>query len=495
MLPFKTLIVIDESSTIAIYRQIADQLIVMIRDGVMKPGTFLPSTREMAALLDKHRNTIVAAYEELITQDWIETLPRIGIRVSLNLPVIKPRSFQESGKKLTYSSPAKFSFKQNIPGLTTSAYSLKRSSIIINDGFPDADLAPYDGMLKEYRKLLRGAKIKKLMYLKDFGGTAALKESTVHFLNNSRGLNISTDNLLITRGAQMAIYLAAAMILKPGDNVLVTDPNYLIADSVFKQMGANLIRVPVDEDGMDIEAVEIALKSFKISLLYVIPHHHHPTTVTMSQSRRTKLLELIKSYQLPVIEDDYDYDFHYGNSPVLPLASSSHDSNVIYIGSFTKLLAPSCRIGYLIGPADFIIQATNLKRMIDLRGDTLMEEALSVIINSGELDRHIKKSKKIYSERCDQTALVIKDQLADVVDFTKPQGGLALWLKFNADYPLADVIPKAQSLGLILVGGAYYQGTDQKHNGIRFGFASLKEAEMYRAVELLHSITVLSKKQ
>ncbi|WP_367867319.1 PLP-dependent aminotransferase family protein [Pedobacter sp. WC2423] len=490
MLPFKTLIIIDESSTIAVYRQIADCLIVLITDGIIQPGTFLPSTREMAILLDKHRNTIVAAYEELSTQDWIETLPRVGIRAALDLPLIKPRSFQEGGKNQTYSSPAKFSFKHDIPGPVQHISPLKRNSIIVNDGFPDADLAPFDSMLREYRKLMQGSKLKTLMYLKDFGGTQALKNSTVDFLNDSRGLNISTDNLLITRGAQMAIYLAAAMVIKPGDHVLVSDPSYYIADEVFKQLGANLIRIPVDEHGMDIEEVEKALKSTTISLLYIIPHHHHPTTVTMSQLRRTRLLELIKAYQLPVIEDDYDYDFHYSNSPVLPLASADHDSHVLYIGSFTKLLAPSCRIGYLIGATNFIIQATNFKRLIDLRGDTMMEEALSVIINSGELARHIKKSKKVYHERCDQTALLIADQLSHAVDFTKPQGGLALWLKFKAEYPLADVIAKARFSGLLFTGSAYYEGADQKHNGIRFGFASLKESEMNRAVEILRKITI-----
>lgn len=490
MLPFKTLILINESSTVAVYRQIADRLIVLITDGVLQPGTFLPSTREMAALLDRHRNTIVAAYEELFTQDWIETLPRVGIRVSLDLPLNKPRSFQEGNTSNTYSSPAKFNFKPHIPGPVSHSFALTRSSIIINDGFPDADLAPFDSMLKEYRKLLAGTKLKKLMSVKDFGGTPALKDSTVNFLNDSRGLNISTDNLLITRGAQMAIYLAAALIIKPGDYVLVSDPGYYIANEVFKQLGANLIRIPVDQDGMDIEAVEKALKSFEISLLYVIPHHHHPTTVTMSQSRRTKLLELIRSYQLPVIEDDYDYDFHYSNSPVLPLASSDHGSNVLYIGSFTKLLAPSCRIGYLIGAANFITQATNFKRLIDLRGDTLMEEALSAMINSGELDRHIKKSKKIYSERCGQTAMQIENELSPAVDFIKPQGGMALWLKFKADYPLGDIITKARSSGLLFTGSAYYEGADQQYNGVRFGFASLKEAEMHRAVEIIRKITI-----
>lgn len=490
MLPFKTLIIIEETSRIAIYRQIADRLIVLIQEGVIQPGTFLPSSREMASLLERHRKTVIAAYEELIIQDWIETLPRKGIRVAVNLPQVKPKSFTEGGKNQSYTGAALFSFRNNIPGANFNHSEVKKTSLIVNDGFPDASLAPFDGMIKEYRKLLQGAHLTRLMSSRDFGGTPALKESACNFLNDSRGLNISSDNILMTRGAQMAIYVAASLIIKPGDHVLVSDPSYFIADELFRQLGANLIRIPVDGEGMDVDAIEDALKNNRISLLYIIPHHHHPTTVTMSPSRRTQVLALIREYQLPVIEDDYDYDFHYHNSPVLPLASADHDGNVLYIGSFTKLLSPSFRIGYLVGRANFIAQAINMKRLIDLRGDTMMEEALSVMITNGEIDRHIKKSKKIYSERCDLISNLFNDNLSDVLSFTKPQGGLALWLKFKDKYPLAEVIARASSAGLVLSGSAYHLGEDKKHNGLRFGFATLNEVEMQRAVDILRKITI-----
>jgi DNA-binding transcriptional MocR family regulator len=343
--------------------------------------------------------------------------------------------------------------------------------------------------MREYRKQLQGVHLKRLMAVRDFGGTPNLKEATCSFLNDSRGLNISPDHILITRGGQMAIYIAASLILKPGDKVLVSDPSYFIADAVFTQMGAKLIRIPVDGEGMDVDAIEHTLKKTKVRMLYIIPHHHHPTTVTMSSARRVRLLQLIKQYQLPVIEDDYDYDFHYHNSPVLPLASADHGGNVIYIGSFTKLLAPSFRVGYMIAPANFITQAINLKRLIDLRGDTLMEESLANLINNGDLNRHIKRSNKIYSQRCDLICDMFNQQLGHAVNFKKPQGGMAIWLKFNEDYPLATVIAKAESAGLLLLGAAYYSGENEKINGLRFGFASLKEKEIQQVVDILSQIT------
>lgn len=489
MLPFKTLIIIEENSPVAVYKQIANGFVLLIQQGVIQPGTFLPSSRELATLLEKHRKTVISAYEELIAQDWIETLPRKGIRVALNLPEIKPKSFQSGGQHQSYAGMAKFPFRNDIPGSVQSVIPLKRSTLVVDDGFPDTDLAPFEGMFREYRKLLQGTQMKRLMLQRGAGGSPALKEAAHTFLNGSRGLNISPGNMLITRGAQMAIYIAASMIIRPGDNVLVSDPSYFIADAVFRQMGANLIRIPVDEEGMDTDVIEETLKKKKISLLYIIPHHHHPTTVTLSPSRRIKLLGLIRQYGLPVIEDDYDYDFHYQNSPVLPLASADHDGNVLYIGSFTKMLAPSFRIGYLIGPANFIAQATNMKRLIDLRGDTIMEEALAVMISSGDLERHIKKSNKIYSERCDRISDIFNEQLSAIATFNKPQGGLALWLRFKDQYPLSALMAKAENAGLLLSGSAYPLSETCKLNGLRFGFASLNEQDMQRAANILLKVT------
>ena len=137
--------------------------------------------------------------------------------------------------------------------------------------------------------------------------------------------------------------------MKPGAAVIVGEPSYRMANMIFEHFGARLIKVPVDDNGIDVDAIENICKKKRPDMLYVIPHHHHPTTVTLSANRRMKLLDIIRNFKLPVIEDDYDYDFHYNKTPILPLASADHNGYVLYIGSITKSFASSVRIGYLVG--------------------------------------------------------------------------------------------------------------------------------------------------
>lgn len=487
MLPFKNLLVIDKSSDVSIFRQIASQLVLLIQKGILLPNMELPSTRSLAADLGLHRKTVMAAYNDLITEDWIESEERKGYKVSHLLPIVKPRTYTNHFHT-GYSGQSGFSFSplDNIPALPIISSTCK---VIVDDGFPETAIFPIEKISREYKKLLTPSTLKKTTSTWNIGGSPDFKAALSSFLNDTRGLNISSDNLLITRGAQMAIYVAAALILKPGDQVLVSDPSYFMADAVFTQLGAQLVRVPVDGDGMDIEAVENALKNKDIKLLYIIPHHHHPTTVTLSSTRRTKLLELIRSYQLPVIEDDYDYDFQYQYSPYLPLASGEHGGNIIYIGSLTKVLGANFRLGYMIATTDFLYNALKLKSLIDLRGDALMEGTVASLIQSGEFSRFIKRANKLYGYRCEYASELIDSELSDVVTFNKPSGGMALWLKFKDDFPLSNVLNKTLSLGLQLTGSAYYQGKDIKHNAIRFGFASISEQEIVYAVNILKKVT------
>lgn len=489
MLPFKNLLTIDKSSDVAVFRQIASQLVLLIQKGILLPNMELPSTRSLAIDLGLHRKTVMAAYNDLITEDWIESEERKGYKVSGLLPIVKPRTYN-SHSHTGYSGQAGFSFTplDNVPSLPLISANCK---LIVDDGFPETAIFPIEKVLKEYKKLLTYPTLKKTTSKWNVGGSPNFKEALSSFLNDTRGLNILPDNLLVTRGAQMAIYVAAALILKPGDQVLVTDPSYFIADAVFSQLGAKLVRVPVDEQGIDTNAVEDALKNNNIKLLYIIPHHHHPTTVTLNSTRRTKLLELISSYQLPVIEDDYDYDFQYEYSPYLPLASAAHDGNIIYIGSLTKVLGANFRLGYMIATTDFLYNALKLKSLIDLRGDALMEETVASLMQSGEFSRFIKRANKLYGYRCDYTSELFRTELGEVVEFNKPSGGMALWLKFKADYPLAHIMQKTPSFGLQLAGSAYYKGKDIKHNAIRFGFASINENEITNAVAILKKITLI----
>lgn len=307
----------------------------------------------------------------------------------------------------------------------------------------------------------------------------------VIFFADTRGLRINKENVLITRGAQMAIYLTAKLILKPGSAVLVGNPNYYLADLLFRETGATIQRVPVDENGMDVNWIAKYCEKKKPDLLYIIPHHHHPTTVTLSASRRLQLLELIRRYRFPVIEDDYDYDFHYNSSPILPLASADHSGFVIYIGSLTKALAPGFRVGYMIANPDFIFAAMQYRRILDIRGDQPLEDALATLFANGDMQRHLKKSVKLYRERRDIFCDLLDNHLRHKISFSLPTGGMAVWVRFSSAVDLIKMSKTAAAKGLYISDGRNYSFDGPRLNGLRMGFASLNEKEMKEAVKII----------
>lgn len=486
MLPYKNLLVIDKQSSIAVFRQIASQFVKLIQEGKLLPGSKLPSTRSLATDLQVHRKTITAAYELLVSEDWLNNFPRKGFTVSASLPELKPRSYKNASLS-SYKHDSLFEFDQ-VDAFKYNPSLIKKNDIVVNDGFPDMKLFPAQAILVEYRRVLDHPFLKKMSSTWNIEGNSEFREALCDFLNHTRGIDINLQNLLTTRGAQMAIYVAASLIIKPGDKVIVSEPGYFFANMIFESLGAELIRVPVDSEGMNTEKISEELKKQKIKLIYVIPHHHHPTTVTMSVVRRLHLIKLIKEYNLAVIEDDYDYDFQFQNDPYLPLASDDHRGNIIYIGSLTKVLGTPFRLGYMVATERFIQAAAKKRTLIDLRGDVFTENVVSQLIKNGELVRLIQKANKLYRERCYFLEQLLSSQLEEEINFTIPNGGMALWLKFNEDIKLKKVIEKASVKGLKLMGTAYCEGPDAAYNSLRFGFASLENDELEKAVAILKNV-------
>ena len=487
MLPFQTLLSVNKDLSTPVYHQVANGIISLIQDGTIRPGTFLPPSRAMAEMLLLHRKTIVAAYEELTAQDWVETIPRKGIMVARNLPELKPRSFKATTQVSPYKEKTAV-FYQQIKAIKRVGNKNKAYRFVINDGFPDSRIAPVDTLFRQYRYLLQRPSSDRQVMYGDPGGTLNLRIALTSFLSATRGLNIDASNLLITRGAQMAIYIAARMLVKPGSSVIVGEPNYGTANSIFEQCGAKLLKVPVDENGIDVDAIEKLCRKKKPDMLYIIPHHHHPTTVTLSAARRMKLLSLIREYKLPVIEDDYDYDFHYARSPILPLASADHGGYVIYIGSITKCFASAIRMGYLVASEEFVNNAAQLKRMIDIRGDVLLEESLAILFNNGDMQKHLKKSLKIYQQRRDLFCDLLENEFKGKLSFTKPSGGMSVWVQFDKRYELKQISEKASTQGLFMGDGSFYNTGKINYNALRMGFASLNEKEIQGAMGVLKKI-------
>lgn len=473
MLPFEHIIVLDDKSKTPVYKQIAFSIINAIRNGVLRPETQLPGSRELAKLLNVHRKTVIAAYDELDAQEWVKVFPRKYVMVSEDLPILKLQRWNASSPISSFENDFNFPFK--IIGNEIIQEDLT-AEITIDDGHPDMRLSPIHELLKTYRSLTTKSHSIKNANLGTTQGTQYLRDTMVDYLGETRGLNITADNILVTHGAQMSIYLSAQLLLDKKTNIVVGKPNYPGANKIFTATGAKLVEVDVDADGIDVETIEKLCQTQKITAVYVVPHHHYPTTVTLSVERRMKLLELSKEYSFVIIEDDYDYDYHYASSPYLPLASGNHNGNIIYIGSFSKMLDPSLRIGFMLASQNFIRQCTAFRKMIDVGGDGYMQNALAILIKDGELKRHLNKAKKEYHQRRDFLDQLLKSELSEILDYTLPSGGMAIWVQLKKEYPIA-LLRQDTTLKIVRV--------DEEHNAFRFGFASMNEKELEKAVATL----------
>lgn len=481
MFPYKSSFILDRNSAKPLYLQLANQFIQLIKEQKLAPKTKLPGSRMLADLLSVHRKTIVACYEELDLQGWVDSIAKKGTFINSNLPELQHQYFGNFLKREENNSIG-FSFYKDVQ-LERIFLKPHEGFMYLNDGISDARLTPTEDLARTYRRICSRKNIYKEMSYGTLFGNEKLRITLSNYLNKTRGLHIDKDQILITRGSQMGIYLSAKLLIQKDDIIVVGETNYTSADTTFLKQGANILRVKVDENGLETDAIEKLCEKQQIKAVYVTSHHHHPTTVTLSAERRIHLLNLAKKYNFAIIEDDYDYDFNYQHSPILPLASHDTNGNVIYIGSVCKTVAPVFRIGYLIAPKEFVNEAANNRRFIDRQGDALLELTFEDFIKSGDLDRHIKKVIKVYKTRRDLFCKLLLENFKDVLSFDIPKGGMAVWLSLNKKYSWKEVAEKAKKYQLEIGDWQSYDSANVGHNSIRIGFASYTEAEIYELIK------------
>ncbi|MCG1036417.1 PLP-dependent aminotransferase family protein [Polaribacter sargassicola] len=483
MFPFKTSFYLDRKSKQALYLQLSNQFIRLIKERKLLPETKLPGSRTLAELLNVHRKTVVACYEELLLQGWVESIPKKGTFINAKLPELHQQEFVQK-KEVLSTKKVGFQFYKDA-SLQRISPEIKEGFMMFNDGISDARLTPTEDLARTYRRICSKKNIYKEMSYGSLFGNEKLRITLADYLNKTRGLNINKDNVIITRGSQMGIFLSAKLLLQKNDNIIVGQTNYTSADTNFLQRKANLLRVSVDKNGLVTDEIEQICQNKSIKAVYVTSHHHHPTTVTLSAERRIHLLNLAKKYSFAIIEDDYDYDFNYNHSPILPLASHDTNGNVIYIGSVCKTVAPVFRIGYIIAPNSFVNEAANQRRFIDRQGDALLELTFEDFIKSGDLDRHIKKVMKVYKARRDLFCKLLKEQFSTVFTFDKPKGGMAVWLTLNKKYSWKTVAEIANKYQLEIGEWQRYDNAKIGHNSIRVGFAMYNEEEIFALIDRL----------
>ncbi len=477
----KQIIQIDKNNTTAVYIQIAQQFIDAIQRSYLSQGEKLPGTRVLSNLLQVHRNTAVAAYDELASQGWLEIIPNKGTYILIPLPKqsrIKAGSSQILQEN-SYPKKAGFPFKNAFHLASTNEMATVKYSL--NDGQPDLRLHPIHQFSKWY-----SAAMKRKSLLSKWNNSKSYSPYTLqlcNYLNTTRRFTVRSTNLVGTRSTEMSLYIVAQLLIKPNDIVLVGRLSNYAANMIFQQSGANIKTIPIDENGLDIDFVKQFLLKNKVRCIYVCSNRDYPTTYTLSAERRLQLLHLAKSHKFAIIEDDYDYDFQYEGSAILPMASSDADGLVIYLGKMGQSLFPSFQTGFVVAPENIITEAKNYLQIIDKQGDLIQEQLLAELIYEGEIHRLLKKNILIYKKRLEFVSSCLHRYFDQSIRFKKPNGGLAIWVSFEPKISLAKLAKKTKEVDLFMPQTILYQ--DRNTCAIRLGFGHLNEDEIEIVVQKL----------
>jgi GntR family transcriptional regulator / MocR family aminotransferase len=466
-------IALDPACELPIFLQLANAIAGDIRCGRLKPGEPLPGTRELAEQLSVNRNTVVASYEELAAEGLVRTRVGGGTFVATPMPTIA-HTVPPTDDAPTYAIKA--------ADHPTSTIRAPKPGTLIFYGLPDVRLFPANALTRAFRRAIaqRG---RSLISYADPCGHRRLREELANMLGSTRGLPATAECLMVVRSLEQGIDLVARMLLHPGDAVAVEAFGYPPAWKMLRMAGAQLVPLPLDEDGLDIDALETLLAHQRIRAVFVTPHHQFPTTSVMSSSRRARLGELAMAHGFAIVEDDYDHEFHYAGKPVLPIAAGRCRANVIYIGSLANLLAPGISTGFVLVPPAVFEHLAALRAVSDARSDVAMECAIAELFEDGELLRHVRRMRHTYATRRDVLAEALHKHLGSALQFRVPDGGMGLWAHVDESIDLRTWVQEGEHEGVQFFGANRYDFHEREQPYIRLGFSYLDEAELDEAVQ------------
>jgi GntR family transcriptional regulator/MocR family aminotransferase len=469
-------VALDPGETSPLFVQISASLARDIARGRLRPGDALPGTRSLAATLGVHRSTVVTAYAELAAQGWVATKPGGATFVSAASPDVKPRRFTRKAVARGIASTTGYALDAPSVGALPVAR-LPRGGFYLWGGVPDLRLVPVDLLARAYRRVAKRRGRTLFGYSADSLGQPELRKAVARLVTDARGLNAEAESVMITRGSQMALDLVARSLIRPGDVVAVEALGYPNAVNVFRRAGARVLPIRVDRQGMDVAALAALTRETTVRLVYVTPHHQYPTTVTLAATRRLALLELARRERIAVLEDDYDQEFHYDGRPVMPLASDDPSGNVIYVGTLAKILAPGLRLAFVVAPPALLARMAVERSLIDRQGDAVLECSIAELIEDGDVQRHARRTRRIYHARRDAFCAGIERELGGVLRYQRPPGGMALWADVSPEVPVEAWQRRSLERGVYFQIGRQFTFDGADVQSVRFGFALHDEKE------------------
>jgi GntR family transcriptional regulator / MocR family aminotransferase len=473
-----------ESGPGPVFLRIARGVADDVRRGRLRSGDALPGTRVLADALGVNRNTVVAAYRELAAEGWATARPGGGTYVAESMPEPRPRAAARALHPESVARAPHFALSASAPPALAAPY--PKGTLVMAGGVPDVRLLPVDLVARALRRALTARGAHDALGYGDPRGDPRLRAAIADLVREVRGVPARPEQVLVTRGSQMALGLVARALAGAAGAIAVEAIGYPSAWEAFRSAGARLVPIPVDARGLDVDVLAAAARRERLHAVYVTPHHQYPTTVTLAPGRRTALLDLARRERFALIEDDYDHELHYEGRPVLPLASADVHGSVVYVGTLSKVLAPGLRLGYVVAPTPLIERLARERFVVDRQGDHIGERAAAELIEDGTVMRHVRRMRRVYAGRRDRLVELLESALGDRVEVTRPSGGLALWMRVRAA-PSTVVEWEEQALahGVAFVAGERLAFDRRPLPFARLGFAPLDDGEAREAVTRL----------
>ncbi|MGA3211952.1 MAG: PLP-dependent aminotransferase family protein, partial [Terriglobales bacterium] len=464
-------IALSQSGKSPMYRQLYDWFRGAILGGQMRPGQRVPSTRGLAAELKISRIPVLNAYDQLLAEGYLEAFVGAGTCVARSIPdkTSRPRAVAtRSGPHETAAKPglrrlsSRGATLANVPAQswmdTLGAF---RVSLPGLERFP---IGVWSRLVARHaRRATRG-----IMAYSGAMGYLPLREAIAEYLGAFRAVRCDASLILVTTGSQQALQLAAQVLLDPNDRVWMEEPGYHGARHAFMMAGARLLPALVDQEGVDVAA--IVRHSSNARAIYITPSHQYPMGMTMSAARRMLLLSWASRTGTWIIEDDYDSEYRFGSRPIASLQGQDQDSRVIYVGTFSKVMFPALRLGYVVVPKDLVPAFSAARDAADVFSSTLYQAVMTDFIREGHFARHIRRMRMLYSERRGALVRAIQTQMGEMLEVIGAEAGMHLVALLPPGINDVEVARKAAQKGICAMPLSVCYAKPSKRGGLILGY-------------------------
>lgn len=453
-----------------LYKQLASHIRSLMTGGELREGERLPATRELAGLLGLNRTTVSAAYA-LLEEDGL-----LAGHVGRGSFVARPPKQSNAGETdwERILPPAETGFGAP-PGEIAVSFATSR---------PPADAFPLTQFRRLAKQVIDGPDAAGILQLGSPHGYGPLRRYLLERAT-SQGVARDGDDILITNGCQQALDLAARLLAGEGTSVLLEDPVYPGVQKVFSRAGGESIPLRMDGDGIRIDELEAAIQQERPRLLVLTPSFQNPTGATLSLARRKAVVALAQRHGLIVVENDIYSELRYAGEALPPIKQLDGTGNTILLGSYSKVSFPGLRVGWVIGPRAVIARLAEAKQATDLHSDQLSQAVLLRFAESGELERHIERTRRAGAERLTAVLDACRRFLPKGTAFTRPEGGMSLWVELPAPVTAEHLLSRVRDKGVDFLPGRYFSSGREHLRGLRISFGGLSPADITSGLQII----------